>query len=162
MAEIRVGQGFDVHPLVTGRRLVLGGVEIPFEKGLLGHSDADVLLHAISDALLGAAGLGDIGSHFPPSDPKSKDADSLKLLCEVARLIKAAGFHQIVNIDATVLAERPPINPHITEMKKRISDAMGIAPSRIGIKATTSERLGFVGREEGIAAMAVCLICAND
>jgi 2-C-methyl-D-erythritol 2,4-cyclodiphosphate synthase len=162
MAEIRIGQGFDVHPLVNGRRLVLGGVEIPFEKGLLGHSDADVLLHAISDALLGAAGLGDIGHHFPPSDPAFKDVDSMKLLREVARLVKVAGFHRIVNIDATVMAERPPVNPHIAAMKERIGDALGISPSRIAIKATTCERLGFVGREEGIAALAVCLISADD
>lgn len=162
MPEIRIGQGFDVHPLVAGRRLLLGGVEIPFEKGLLGQSDADVLLHAISDALLGAAGLGDIGRHFPPSDPSFKDADSLRLLREVVGLVRAAGFQRILNIDATVMAERPPVNPHIAAMKERIGDALGIPPSRISIKATTCERLGFVGREEGMAAMAVCLISTND
>jgi 2-C-methyl-D-erythritol 2,4-cyclodiphosphate synthase len=162
MAEVRIGQGFDVHPLVVGRKLVIGGVEIPFEKGLLGHSDADVLLHAIADALLGAAGLGDIGVHFPPGDSRYKDADSLLLLREVYARIIAGGFERILNIDATIMAERPAMAPHIAAMKSRIGEALDMPVDRIGIKATTCERLGFVGREEGIAALAVCLITVHD
>jgi 2-C-methyl-D-erythritol 2,4-cyclodiphosphate synthase len=158
MTEFRVGQGFDVHPLVSGRRLILGGVVIPFEKGLDGHSDADVLLHAIADALLGAAGLGDIGQHFPPSEAKYKNADSMVLLQEVVAKLKAVGFDKIQNVDITVMAERPKIGPHISAMKARIGAVLGLTPDRVGIKATTCERLGFVGREEGIAALAVCLI----
>ncbi len=162
MAEVRIGQGFDVHPFVVGRKLVIGGVEIPFEKGLLGHSDADVLLHAIADALLGAAGMGDIGVHFPPGDSRYKDADSLLLLREVYARIVAGGFERIVNIDATIMAERPAMTPHIAAMKSRISEALDLPVGRIGIKATTCERLGFIGREEGIAALAVCLITTHD
>ena len=162
MPKMRVGQGFDIHPLMVGRRLILGGVEIAFEKGLEGHSDADVLLHAISDALLGAAGLPDIGQYFPPSDPKYKNADSIELLKQVLGEIRKAGFNAIINIDATIMAERPKLNPHIPAMKKRIAQALGIAEDQIAIKATTCEKLGFVGREEGIAASAVCLISAHD
>jgi 2-C-methyl-D-erythritol 2,4-cyclodiphosphate synthase len=160
MTDLRIGTGFDVHRLVEGRKLILGGVTIPFEKGLLGHSDADVLLHAISDALLGAAGLPDIGHFFPPDDPAFKDADSLKLLAEVRAAVAGAGFGQIVNIDAVVMAERPKILPHIPVMKERIAATLGVTVSQIGIKGTTCEKLGFVGREEGIAATAVCLIAS--
>jgi len=161
MSRFRIGQGFDIHQLVEGRRLVLGGVTIPFEKGLMGHSDADVLLHAICDALLGAAGLPDIGQYFPPTDPAYKDADSLELLKRVRQEVAKAGFDIIGNIDATIMAERPKINPHIADMKERIAEALEVDVSRIGIKATTCERLGFVGREEGIAASAVCLIAIH-
>lgn len=162
MSRIRIGQGFDIHRLVEGRRLVLGGVEIQHDRGLLGHSDADVLLHAICDALLGAAGLADIGHYFPPSDPKFKDADSLKLLAEVKRLIEQAGYPKIINIDSVVMAERPKIAPHLTAMKTRIAATLGITVDQIGIKATTCETLGTVGREEGIAATDVCLIADHD
>jgi len=159
--NIRVGHGFDVHQLVAGRPLILGGVRIPFEKGLQGHSDADVLLHAICDALLGAAGLPDIGRHFPPSDPKWKDADSGELLVKVKSLVEAAGCEEIVNIDAIIMAEEPKIGPHVETMRARIGQLLGVSKDRIGLKATTCERLGFVGREEGIAASAVCLIIVH-
>jgi 2-C-methyl-D-erythritol 2,4-cyclodiphosphate synthase len=162
MRKIRIGHGFDVHPLVVGRKLVIGGVTIPFEKGLDGHSDADVLLHAICDALLGAAGLQDIGCYFPPHDPRYKDADSLKLLAQVKDKVFEQGFTKIENIDAVIMAERPKLNPHISEMKKRIAVILGVSEDCVGIKATTCEKLGFVGREEGIAASAVCLISAHD
>jgi 2-C-methyl-D-erythritol 2,4-cyclodiphosphate synthase len=162
MSGIRVGQGFDIHQLAPNRRLVVGGVEIPHDRGLLGHSDADVLLHAICDALLGAAGLPDIGHYFPPSDPKFKDADSLTLLSEVKRLIEQAGYHAVINIDATIMAEKPKMLPHIPQMKARIASVLDIAEDQIGIKATTCESLGFVGREEGIAASAVCLIANHE
>lgn len=152
---MRVGQGFDVHALVPGRRLVIGGVPIPHEKGLQGHSDADVLLHAICDALLGAAGMGDIGKHFPDSDPAYKDADSRKLLREVRSKI---GRFKIVNIDATILAQEPRMAPHIARMAENIAADLGVGPGSINIKATTTEHLGFVGRLEGIAAQAVALI----
>ena len=152
---MRVGQGFDVHALVPGRKLVIGGVPIPYGKGLQGHSDADVLLHAICDALLGAAGLGDIGRHFPDSDPAYKDADSRKLLREVKSRI---GRYRIVNIDATILAQEPRMAPHVARMTGNIAADLGIAPGSINIKATTTEHLGFVGRLEGIAAQAVVLI----
>ena len=158
MSEFRIGQGFDVHPFAAGRKLVIGGVTIPFEKGLLGHSDADVLLHAITDAILGAAGLGDIGQHFPPSDVRFKDADSMALLASAYAKAKNAGCLRVINIDATILAERPPMSPHIPVMKTRIGATLSLSSDRIAIKATTSERLGFVGREEGIAALAVCLV----
>ncbi|HVP06858.1 MAG TPA: 2-C-methyl-D-erythritol 2,4-cyclodiphosphate synthase [Candidatus Acidoferrum sp.] len=161
MNNIRVGHGFDVHQLVAGRPLILGGVRIPFEKGLQGHSDADVLLHAICDALLGAAGLPDIGRHFPPSDPKWKDADSGELLVKVKSLVEAAGCEEIVNIDAIIMAEEPKIGPHVETMRARIGQLLGVSKDRIGLKATTCERLGFVGREEGIAASAVCLIIVH-
>lgn len=152
-----VGLGYDVHRLVEGRPLVLGGVAIPYERGLDGHSDADVLLHALMDALLGAAGLGDIGTHFPPSDPACKGADSLKLLAEVVALLKQEGYRPI-NVDMTLLAERPKIGPYVAAMRERISAVLGIVPGRVSIKATTNEGMGFVGRGEGMAALAVALI----
>jgi 2-C-methyl-D-erythritol 2,4-cyclodiphosphate synthase len=154
---MRVGNGYDVHRLVEGRKLVVGGVVIPFEKGLLGHSDADVLLHAICDALLGAAGLGDIGKHFPDSASKYKDISSLMLLEEVRRLLAGSGF-RVSNIDATIVAEKPKMAPHIGEMVKKIAAALDIDRSAVNVKATTTEGLGFTGREEGIAAYAVCTI----
>ena len=155
---MRVGNGYDVHRLVTGRKLILGGVEIEFEKGLDGHSDADVLTHAIMDALLGAATLGDIGQHFPPSEEKYKNADSIELLKKVTSLLKTVGYTEIFNIDSTIIAEKPKMAPYINEMRKNIADAIGIEINQINIKATTTEKLGFTGREEGIAASAVCLI----
>ncbi len=155
---MRVGNGYDVHRLVTGRKLILGGVEIEFEKGLDGHSDADVLTHAIMDALLGAATLGDIGQHFPPSEEKYKNADSIELLKKVTSLLKTVGYTNIFNIDSTIIAEKPKMAPYINEMRKNIADAIGIEINQINIKATTTEKLGFTGREEGIAASAVCLI----
>jgi 2-C-methyl-D-erythritol 2,4-cyclodiphosphate synthase len=158
LSALRVGQGFDVHSLVAGRRLVLGGVEIPFEKGLLGHSDADVLLHALADALLGTAALGDIGHHFPPTDPQYKDADSAQLLAEVVIKIREAGCETISNVDCIVMAERPKLLPHINAMR----DILDIPSTRVSIKATTCEGLGFVGREEGIAASAVCLAIFHE
>ncbi len=156
--DIRIGQGYDVHAFALGRRLFLGGVEFPDAPlGLSGHSDADVLLHAICDALLGAAGLGDIGVLFPPSDMAHKDRPSLEFVREVGARLKADGW-TIANIDATVLAETPKINPRVAEMKTVIADALAITPAQIGVKATTNEKLGFVGRGEGIAAHAVALI----
>lgn len=154
---MRIGCGYDVHRLIEGRRLILGGVEIPYERGLLGHSDADVLLHAISDALLGAAALGDIGKHFPDSDPAYEGADSLELLRRIAGLLTEKGY-EIVNVDATVLLERPKLRPYIDRMRERISAALEIPVSRVSVKASTEEGLGFTGREEGIAAQAVALI----
>ena len=154
---IRIGHGYDVHRLVEGRKLILGGVDIPYEKGLLGHSDADVLLHAISDALLGAAALGDIGKLFPDKDPAYKDADSLVLLRKVNAHLGMAGY-RIVNIDATVLAQAPKLAPHIAGMRKNIARALFIDPSFVSVKATTEEGLGFTGEGNGIAAHAVCLI----
>lgn len=154
---MRIGHGYDVHRLVEDRPLILGGVTIPHTHGLLGHSDADVLVHAIMDALLGAAALGDIGKLFPDSDPAYKGADSLLLAAEVAKRIRAAGF-EIGNVDATVIAERPKLAPHIPLMCERIAAALGIAVSAISVKATTEEGLGFSGRKEGIAAHAVCLL----
>ncbi len=161
MVELRVGQGFDVHAFALGRKLVIGGVNIEFEKGLAGHSDADVLLHAICDALLGAAALGDIGRHFPPDDPAFKDADSMQLLQRVHQEILKLGWTEIENIDATIMAERPHMQRYIPEMQNKIARTLSIESSRINIKATTTEKLGFVGREEGIAASAVCLIKKN-
>ncbi len=155
---MRIGHGFDVHPLVAGRKLVIGGVEISHDKGLLGHSDADVLLHAIADALLGAAGLPDIGQQFPPSDERYRDADSLALLGSVVQMVREAGFSVIHNVDAIIMAEAPKMNPHIPAMRENIARVLGVDPSCVGLKATTTERLGFVGREEGIAASAVCLL----
>ena len=147
-----------MHRFDKGRKLILGGVHVPHEFGLDGHSDADVVLHAIMDALLGAAGLPDIGMHFPPSDVRFKDADSADLLRQVAEKISAAGFGSIVNIDCTIMAERPRLANHAPAMRDRIADVLRIDRSRINVKATTTERLGFVGREEGIAAEAVCLL----
>ena len=153
---MRIGTGYDSHRLVEGRKLIIGGVDIPFEKGLLGHSDADVLVHAIIDAILGALGMGDIGKRFPDTDNKWKDASSITLLSNVAELTKQNGF-EILWIDSTVIAERPRLQPHIERMKKNISGA-GIQSGAINIKAKTNEGMGFVGRGEGIAAQAVCLL----
>lgn len=154
---IRIGHGYDVHRLCENRKLIIGGVEIPYEKGLLGHSDADVLLHAISDALLGAATLGDIGCIFPDNDEKYKDADSLVLLSQVVDLLKDNGF-SVNNIDCTVIAQNPKMKPHIEKMRSNISSACKIDMSCVSVKATTEEGLGFSGSGEGIAAHAVCLI----
>ena len=154
---MRIGHGYDVHALVEGRDLILGGVKIPFEKGLLGHSDADVLLHAVSDALLGAAGLGDIGKHFPDTDPQYKGADSLKLLQIVARRVQEAGY-RVSNIDVTVISQRPKLRPNIEQMERNIAGAVGVDVSRVNVKATTEERLGFTGEELGMACHAVCLL----
>ena len=154
---MRIGHGYDVHRLVEGRKLILGGVDIPFEKGLLGHSDADVLTHAVMDALLGAAALGDIGKLFPDSDPRYAGADSLQLATEVALCIRDAGY-EIGNIDVTVLAQRPKLSPHIPLMREKLAAALRIPVSAIGVKATTEEGLGFTGTGEGIAAHAVCLL----
>lgn len=158
--RIRVGQGFDVHALVLGRRLLLGGVEISQERGLLGHSDADVLLHAITDAILGAAGMGDIGRLFPDTDGRYKDADSRDLLAQAAERVRAAGW-RIENIDATVIAERPKIAPYVPAMIAAIAAACAIPGDAINVKGKTSERLGFTGRGEGIAAHAVALLVSN-
>lgn len=154
---MRVGHGYDVHRLVAGRRLILGGVDIPWEKGLLGHSDADVLLHALMDAMLGAAALGDIGRHFPDSDERYEGADSLQLLRETARLLAAAGY-RLVNADCTILAQRPKLMPYIAAMRENIAAALGTDVEAISVKATTEEGLGFTGDGSGIAAHAVVLI----
>ena len=154
---MRIGQGFDVHPLVHGRKLVMGGVEITYEKGLEGHSDADVLLHAICDALLGAAGLGDIGQHYPDNDPAYSGVDSRTLLRDVAGKLKRGNL-KIVNIDATIMAQEPRMAPHIPRMIGNIAADLGVTPAAINIKATTTEHLGFIGRLEGIAASAVALL----
>lgn len=154
---MRIGQGFDVHQLVTGRKLIVGGVDIPYEKGLLGHSDADVLLHAICDALLGAAALGDIGRHFADTDAQYKDIDSRLLLRDVADKIKGAGF-RIANVDATIIVQAPKMAPHIPQMTANIAADLGIAVSAVNVKATTTEHLGYTGRGEGIAAQAVALL----
>lgn len=156
--ESRVGTGFDVHQMVSGRPLILGGVEIPFEKGLLGHSDADVLIHALMDALLGAAALGDIGQHFPDTDPQYKGISSMLLLEKVKALIDEE-FYKISNVDITLMAQRPKIKSFIGDMKRNIAKTLDIDENRVNIKGTTTEKLGFVGREEGIAAQAVCLLC---
>lgn len=155
--NIRIGHGFDVHAFATGRRLIIGGVDIPHDLGLLGHSDADVLLHAICDALLGAAGLGDIGRHFPDSDPQYKGIDSRKLLCHVGELLKRQGWNTS-NVDATIIAQAPRMAVHIPAMRENIAGDLGVAVEQVNVKATTTEKLGFVGRGEGIAAEAVCLI----
>jgi 2-C-methyl-D-erythritol 2,4-cyclodiphosphate synthase len=157
MIPFRVGQGFDVHRLVEGRRCILGGVDIPHEKGLLGHSDADVLLHAISDALLGAIGSGDIGAHFPDTDERWKGADSLRLLARVGEIVREAGW-EIGNLQGTVICERPRIRPHVETMRANIASALGIDVDQVGIQGTTTEKLGFTGRGEGIAAQAVALV----
>ncbi len=157
MQMIRIGHGFDVHRLVEGRKCIIGGVDIPFEKGLYGHSDADVLLHAICDALLGAAALGDIGKHFPDTDPRFKGIDSRELLRHVAALLKEKGYG-VANLDATIIAEAPKMAPHILSMRTHIADDVGVPIDCVNVKATTTERLGFTGRGEGIAAEAVCLI----
>ncbi|MCH3971566.1 MAG: 2-C-methyl-D-erythritol 2,4-cyclodiphosphate synthase [Oscillospiraceae bacterium] len=154
---MRIGHGYDVHQLVSGRRFILGGVEIPYEKGLLGHSDADVLTHAVMDALLGAAALGDIGCLFPDNDPAYSGADSLLLLQQVCRLVHEKNY-EIENIDATVLCQKPKLRPYIPQMQKRLAAACGVSPEQISVKATTEEGLGFTGRGEGVAAHAVCLL----
>jgi 2-C-methyl-D-erythritol 2,4-cyclodiphosphate synthase len=157
---MRIGHGYDVHQLVAGRKLIIGGVEIAHDKGLLGHSDADVLLHAICDALLGAAALGDIGKHFADTDAKFKNIDSRILLREVARLINNAGF-RVGNVDATIIAQAPKMAPHIEKMVENIAADLGVAMNAVNVKATTTEKLGFAGRSEGIAAEAVALILSS-
>ena len=154
---MRIGQGFDVHPLVAGRKLVIGGVEIAYDRGLAGHSDADVLLHAICDALLGAAGQGDIGKHFPDTDERFRGIDSRELLRHVAKLLAERG-RRVVNIDATIVAEAPRMAPHIPKMVDNIAADLGMPATHVNVKATTTEKLGFTGRGEGIAAQAVCLV----
>lgn len=160
MSILRIGHGYDVHRLVKGRRLILGGVDIPWEKGLLGHSDADVLLHALMDALLGAASLGDIGKHFPDSDERFRGADSIALLKQVCRILSQHGF-TVGNVDCTVLAQRPKLAPHIMQMRENIASAMELPVDRVSVKATTEEGLGFTGEGLGIAAHAVALIFEN-
>lgn len=154
---MRIGVGYDSHRLVEGRKLILGGVEIPFEKGLLGHSDADVLLHAITDAILGAAALGDIGQHFPDNDPQNKDADSRLLLTHCYQLVKNKGF-VVGNVDATIIAQQPKLMAYLPQIRATIAHDLGVDVSRISVKATTNEKMGFVGREEGIAVHAVVLL----
>jgi 2-C-methyl-D-erythritol 2,4-cyclodiphosphate synthase len=154
---IRIGQGYDVHQLVEGRKLIIGGIEIPFEKGLLGHSDADVLLHAITDAILGALGMGDIGKHFPDTDDAFKDADSKELLRNVWKLVRTKGYI-LGNVDATIIAQRPKMAPHIEQIRETLARCLESEIDRINVKATTTEKLGFTGREEGIASMAVVLL----
>jgi 2-C-methyl-D-erythritol 2,4-cyclodiphosphate synthase len=156
-SPFRIGEGWDVHALVPGRKLIIGGVEIPFHLGLLGHSDADVLLHAITDALLGAAALGDIGGHFPDTDERFHGADSMVLLAEAARRVRAAG-HAIGNIDSTVIAQAPKLAPHIPAMRERIAQALGLAPGQVNVKAKTAEKLGPVGQGQSIEARAVVLL----
>jgi 2-C-methyl-D-erythritol 2,4-cyclodiphosphate synthase len=160
MIPFRVGQGFDVHKLVEGRKCIIGGVDIPHEKGLLGHSDADVLLHAISDALLGAIGAGDIGMHFPDTDERWKGADSMKLLERVGEIVREAGY-EIGNVQGTVICERPKIRPHADAMRANIARMLRIDAEQVGIQGTTSEKLGFTGRGEGVAAQAVALVARS-
>ena len=154
---MRIGQGYDVHRLVEDRRLILGGVEIPYEKGLLGHSDADVLLHALMDALLGAAALGDIGQHFPDKDPQYEGADSMELLSRVCALLRQKGY-RVGNCDCTVIAQRPKLAPYIPAMRESIAGALGVPTDRVSVKATTEEGLGFTGEGAGIAAQAIALL----
>ena len=158
---MRIGHGYDVHRLVEDRKLILGGVEIPYEKGLLGHSDADVLTHAVMDALLGAAGLGDIGKHFPDTDPSYKGADSLKLLDHVTSLLSELGW-LVGNVDATIIAQRPKLATYLPRMRDNLAVRMKIAPEQVNIKATTEEKLGFTGSGEGMAAHAVCLLTKQE
>lgn len=158
---MRIGQGYDVHRLAEGRKLILGGVEIPFEKGLLGHSDADVLTHAVMDALLGAAGLGDIGQHFPDSDPKYAGADSLRLLAEVIEKLAQAGW-LVGNVDSTIIAQRPRLAEHLPLMRQNLARIMGVLPEQVNVKATTEEKLGFTGAGEGIAAQAAALLVKRE
>ena len=161
MVDFRVGNGYDVHRLVEGRSLIIGGVTIPYEKGLLGHSDADVLIHAIMDALLGAAAMGDIGQHFPDNDPQYEGISSLVLLEKTASLLAENGY-TVGNIDATIIAQKPKMAPHIEKMRKNIASVLNIGQDRVNIKATTEEGLGFTGRGEGIASQAAALIYRND
>jgi 2-C-methyl-D-erythritol 2,4-cyclodiphosphate synthase len=158
---MRIGQGFDVHALVPGRKLILGGVDVPYERGLEGHSDADVLLHAITDAILGAAALGDIGRHFPDTDPAFRGADSRVLLREAATRVRNAGF-AVINVDATLIAQAPRMAPHIPAMVANIAADLGLPASQVNVKAKTTERLGFTGRGEGIAAEAVALLAVSE
>jgi 2-C-methyl-D-erythritol 2,4-cyclodiphosphate synthase len=155
--KLRIGEGWDTHALVPGRKLVLGGVEIPFERGLLGHSDADALLHAITDALLGAAALGDVGRHFPDTDERFRGADSVALLAEAASRVRAQGF-EVVNIDSTIVAQAPKLAPHIEAMRGRIAGALGIPPGQVNVKAKTAEKLGPVGQGQAIEARAIVLL----
>ncbi|MGD1944220.1 MAG: 2-C-methyl-D-erythritol 2,4-cyclodiphosphate synthase [Leptolyngbyaceae cyanobacterium] len=155
--SIRIGNGYDIHRLVANRPLIIGGVKIAHDKGLLGHSDADVLTHAIADALLGALSLGDIGTYFPPSDPQWAGADSLILLTQVYRMVRDRGW-AIANVDSVIVAERPKLKPHIADIRKSLAEVLAVAPDQVGVKATTNEKLGPTGREEGIAAYAVVLI----
>lgn len=157
----RIGQGYDCHALVSGRKLVIGGVEIPHSRGLLGHSDADVLLHAVTDALFGAAGLGDIGRHFPDTDERFAGADSRVLLREAMKRVSEQGY-AVVNLDATIIAQAPKMAPHIDAMRANLASDLGAAVSQVNIKAKTNEKLGFLGREEGIAAEVAVLLCRND
>ena len=159
-SSFRIGQGYDIHRLVPGRKLILGGEEIPHPLGLDGHSDADVLLHALGDALLGAAGLGDLGHHFPPGDARWKDASSVDLLRRIAGMISEAGF-KVVNCDCTVIAEAPKLAPYRDRIRARIARTLDIEPEAVGLKATTNEKLGSIGRGEGIAALAVVLLCRD-
>ena len=158
LSQLRIGQGYDVHALVEGRKLILGGVDIPHEKGLLGHSDADVLAHAIADALLGGMRGGDIGRLFPDTDPAYKNADSLKLLAHVAAYVRECGY-EILDVDSVVAAQAPKLSPHREQMRANLAAAMGVSVENVGVKATTTEHLGFEGREEGISATAVALLC---
>lgn len=157
MSKLRIGQGYDVHRLVEGRRLVLGGVEVPWTLGLLGHSDADVLTHAVMDALLGAAGLGDIGKAFPDSDPALEGVDSLLLLDRTMEMLRAAGY-EVVNVDATIVAQRPKLSPYIPQMREKLAQRMGLTAELVNVKATTEEKLGFTGDSSGMAAQAVALL----
>ncbi|MGX6446156.1 2-C-methyl-D-erythritol 2,4-cyclodiphosphate synthase [Neobacillus sp. K501] len=157
----RIGQGFDVHQLTEGRPLIIGGITIPYEKGLLGHSDADVLLHTVSDACLGAIGEGDIGRHFPDTDPEFKDADSAKLMEHVWKLVKEKGY-ELVNADCTIIAQKPKMAPYIGQMKERIAELLEASPKQVNVKATTTEQLGFTGRGEGIASQVVVLLKKRD
>lgn len=161
MSNIRIGHGYDVHCLVEGRKLILGGVDVPWERGLLGHSDADVLTHAVMDALLGAAGLGDIGRHFPDNDPAYAGADSLRLLEHVIGLLKEKGY-RVGNVDTTILAQRPKLAPHIPAMRDNLARALEVSPFQVNVKATTEEGLGFTGAEKGMAAHAVCLLIGKE
>ena len=154
---MRIGMGYDVHKLTEGRKLIMGGVEIPYEKGLLGHSDADVLVHAVMDALLGAAALGDIGKHFPDTDPQYEGISSIRLLEHVGKLLEESGYI-IENIDATIIAQRPKMRPYIDQMRENMAKALGIEPDQVNVKATTEEGLGFTGNKEGISSQAVCLL----
>ncbi|MCD7036554.1 2-C-methyl-D-erythritol 2,4-cyclodiphosphate synthase [Metabacillus sp. GX 13764] len=158
---LRIGQGFDVHQLTEGRPLIIGGIEIPYEKGLLGHSDADVLLHTIADACLGAVAEGDIGKHFPDTDPAFKDADSAKLMSHVWGIIKEKGY-ELLNLDCTIIAQKPKMAPYIGQMRERIADLLEADISQVNVKATTTEKLGFTGRQEGIASQAVVLLQKKD
>lgn len=158
---MRIGQGYDVHQLVEGRPLIIGGIEIPYERGLLGHSDADVLLHTVADACLGAVAEGDIGKHFPDTDPAFKDADSAKLLLHVWKIVKNHGY-KLGNIDCTVIAQKPKMAPYIGQMRARIAELLEADISQVNVKATTTEKLGFVGRQEGIAAQATVLLLKNS